>query len=111
MKSFKDYPDFKPNLTPKEVFKMGSFGGTYFRPIKSSVTGKSYKSEIILYVHTFSLLNGTYRCMKLRFTTLYRKCCAYKCCVIRCPASQTHINRQRNELNEALLSNNRVRES
>lgn len=35
--------DFRPNLTPKEVMQMGSFGGTYFRPIKSSVTGKSYR--------------------------------------------------------------------
>ena len=32
---FKDYPEFKPNLTPREIFKSGSFGGTYWRPIKS----------------------------------------------------------------------------
>jgi hypothetical protein len=40
---FKDYPEFKPNLTPREIFKMGSFGGTYWRPITSSITGKTYK--------------------------------------------------------------------
>jgi len=37
---FADYPDFRPNLTPKEVLHRGSFGGTYFRHIRSSVLGK-----------------------------------------------------------------------
>ena len=40
---FKDFPDFRPNLTPKEVIQSGSFGGTYFRPILSGITGKYYK--------------------------------------------------------------------
>ena len=40
---FPDFPNFRPNLTPREVLQMGSFGGTYFRPITSSVTGQSYK--------------------------------------------------------------------
>ena len=39
---FHDYPDFRPNLTPKEMFSMGSFGGTYWRPIKS----KFFKSTL-----------------------------------------------------------------
>lgn len=42
---FKNYPEFKPNLTPREIFKLGSFGGTYWRPIKSKITGKKYKNE------------------------------------------------------------------
>ncbi|KAK6187407.1 hypothetical protein SNE40_005444 [Patella caerulea] len=43
---FEDFKEFRPNLTPKEVLQAGSFGGTYFRPIKSSVTGKKYSSEV-----------------------------------------------------------------
>jgi len=39
---FKDHPEFTPNLTPKDIFKLGSFGGTYFRKIRSSVTNKTY---------------------------------------------------------------------
>lgn len=27
---FKDAPEFRPNLTPQEIFRMGSFGGTYW---------------------------------------------------------------------------------
>lgn len=40
---FSDYPNFRPNLSPYEIFTLGSFGGTYFRPIYSSVTRKKYK--------------------------------------------------------------------
>jgi hypothetical protein len=36
--------NFKPNLTPRQIFKMGSFGGTYWRPIYSSVNNKKYKN-------------------------------------------------------------------
>ena len=36
------HKQFKPNKTPKQVFKMGAFGGTYFRPIYSSITGENY---------------------------------------------------------------------
>lgn len=42
---FSDYPEFRPNLTPREMFKMGSFGGTYWRPIYSSVSDKKYKDQ------------------------------------------------------------------
>lgn len=37
--------DFKPNLTPRQMFKQGAFGGTYWRPIYSSITKKNYKNE------------------------------------------------------------------
>ena len=39
---FPDFPNFTPNLTPREIFSLGSFGGTYWRPICSTVTGKCY---------------------------------------------------------------------
>jgi len=39
---FTDCAEMRPNLTPKEVLQAGSFGGTYFRPIYSSVTKTSY---------------------------------------------------------------------
>lgn len=29
MPRFKGYPDFTPNLTPAQIFKLGSFGGSY----------------------------------------------------------------------------------
>jgi len=42
---FEDFTVFRPNLTPKEVIQAGSFGGTYYRPILSGITGKYYKDE------------------------------------------------------------------
>lgn len=42
---FNDFPEFRPNLTPKEIFQLGSFGGTYWRPIYSSITKKEYKNK------------------------------------------------------------------
>jgi hypothetical protein len=46
---FNDYPNFFPNLTPTEIFKLGSFGGTYWRPIYSSITKKNYKNKHLKY--------------------------------------------------------------
>ena len=46
---FSDFPDFQPNLTPKEMFQLGSFGGTYWRPIYSDITKKHYKNQHKLY--------------------------------------------------------------
>ncbi len=40
---FKDYPEFQPNLTPRQIFQLGSFGGTYWRPIYSEINKKNYK--------------------------------------------------------------------
>ena len=46
---FPDFPEFLPNLSPREIFRLGSFGGTYWRPIYSSVTGKEYFDEYLNY--------------------------------------------------------------
>ena len=40
--------DFHPNRTPEEVLRAGAFGGTYFRPIISSVTNISYSSKDVI---------------------------------------------------------------
>jgi hypothetical protein len=45
--TFSDYPKFRPNLSPQEIFELGSFGGTYWRPIKSQITGKTYTKRHI----------------------------------------------------------------
>ena len=37
--------DFKPNLTPRQMFTMGSFGGTYWRPIKSKFHNTTLKNK------------------------------------------------------------------
>ena len=42
---FEDFPDFRPNLTPHQVFEKGGFGGGYWRPIKSGVTNERYKDQ------------------------------------------------------------------
>ena len=42
--TFKDYPEFTPNLTPQQIFQLGSFGGTYWRPIYSKTNKRNYKN-------------------------------------------------------------------
>ena len=58
MITFKDHPEFKPNLSPHQILKMGAFGGTYFRPIYSSVTKKHYKSEDVIKEYPKSWFKG-----------------------------------------------------
>ena len=44
---FEGFPQFVPNRSPKEILQEGSFGGTYFRPIKSSVCpGVKFGDEV-----------------------------------------------------------------
>jgi hypothetical protein len=45
---FEDFPEFKPNLSPKQVLQAGAFGGTYFRDISSAVTGMHYKGKEVI---------------------------------------------------------------
>ena len=40
--TFKDFPRFTPNLSPYQIFKLGSFGGAYWRPIYSETNQESY---------------------------------------------------------------------
>lgn len=50
---FEDYPNFRPNLAPWEIFELGSFGGTYWRPIYSSVVKKHLKNQHLKYPKTW----------------------------------------------------------
>ena len=45
--TFSDYPKFRPNLSPQEIFELGVFGGTYWRPIESQITGKTHTKRHI----------------------------------------------------------------
>ena len=42
---FDDFPDFTPNLAPKHIFAQGSFGGTYWSPIFSTVLGQELSDQ------------------------------------------------------------------
>jgi len=42
---FKDFPDFQPNISPKQMFMYGIVGGTYFRKITSPTTNKTYQNH------------------------------------------------------------------
>ena len=46
---FPDYPAFTPNVTPREMFQMRVFGGSYWRTIDSAVTGQRYQNVYINY--------------------------------------------------------------
>jgi hypothetical protein len=60
---FKNYPEFTPNLSPKDIFELGSFGGTYWRPIYSTITNKYYENVHLKYnkwwknIHDYYLTN------------------------------------------------------
>lgn len=51
---FPGFPDFQPNVSPRQIFEKGSFGGTYWRPIYSSITTKKYSNEH----HKYDFLKG-----------------------------------------------------
>lgn len=53
MPSFPDHPTFNPTLTPSQMFRRGIFGGTYFRPIHSAVTGKNYSNQHLEFPRTW----------------------------------------------------------
>lgn len=42
---FKDEARFRPNVSPEEIIRQGSFGGGYWRVIKSKKTGVTYKND------------------------------------------------------------------
>ena len=53
---FADHPEFQPNLTPRQVLQEGSFGGTYWREIYSSVVKKRLKDQ-----HKIDIFDGWWK--------------------------------------------------
>lgn len=41
---FADRPEFTPNLTPRQIFEQGAFGGSYWRKLHSAVTKLVYEN-------------------------------------------------------------------
>ncbi len=39
------YSIYKPDFTPKQMFSMGIYYGSYFRPIYSSIISKNLKNQ------------------------------------------------------------------
>tara|TARA_B100001996_G_C18463902_1_gene517221 strand:+ start:106 stop:684 length:579 start_codon:yes stop_codon:yes gene_type:complete len=42
---FEDFPNFTPNISPREMFEQGCFGGTYWKPIHSSILGTKLSKQ------------------------------------------------------------------
>ncbi|GAA5943024.1 hypothetical protein JCM3775_000236 [Rhodotorula graminis] len=42
---FDDYPDFRPNMSPEEIIRQGSFDGGFFRPVKSQKFGRELHED------------------------------------------------------------------
>ncbi|GAA5836549.1 hypothetical protein JCM9279_000421 [Rhodotorula babjevae] len=42
---FDDYPDFRPNMSPEEIIRQGSFDGGFFRPVKSQKSGRELHED------------------------------------------------------------------
>ena len=55
---FKDHTEFYPRLTPQQIMEAGAFGGTYWRPITSEVTGETYRNAWKEFDAWFGALNA-----------------------------------------------------
>ena len=56
--NFKEYPDFKPNITPREMFLKWVFGG-YWRTIYSNVANKNIKNDYKKYDNLYNIPNNS----------------------------------------------------
>ena len=59
--TFPDYPEFRPNMSPEAVLRAGSFGGTYFRGIASSVAKRSFPPTVHLELPPRWFMGWTWR--------------------------------------------------
>lgn len=50
---FPDHPEFTPSFNPREMVERGVFGGSYWRPIQSGVTGRLEQNHHLKYPRLF----------------------------------------------------------
>ena len=50
---FIDHPEFTPSFNPREMVECGVFGGSYWRPIQSGVTGRLEQNHHLKYPRLF----------------------------------------------------------
>lgn len=71
MPKFKDHPEFTPNLTPRQIFMLGSFidQGGYWRDIYSSIVNKKLSNDY----KEFSFLNDVPKYLLINPEKDYKK--------------------------------------
>jgi len=57
---FEGFPMFSPNLSPREMFEQGCFGGTYWKPIYSTLIGENLSNNHLEFEKEFEGISLDY---------------------------------------------------